>query len=196
MLAVVAPGSDVLGAVSPDEGSFSVLLAVFEVSLIASSIVPELNSATLNCSQSKFALIDFVYICKIVLALTLELSIDEFAFIVAAVCPFEAATTVLLALVELTHIPSATAIVAPYFLTLSMLSIHQPLSRVANSLASIIENSMTCGFVFRPLPHINILVCLSHLAPSREETVSELPLVLGTVRIKLDSNPVLLLCLQ
>jgi len=128
VLPVVTPGSDVLRAVCPYKCSFTVFLAVLEVSLVASAVVPDLYSAALNRAHSELALIDLVYICKIVLSLSLELTVNEFTFVVAAISPFEATTSVLLPFVERPHIASATAVVTPHLFTLAMLSVHQPLS--------------------------------------------------------------------
>lgn len=48
MLAVISPATDVHGAVSPSESTFTVLLAILEVTFIASAVIPGFNSAAFD----------------------------------------------------------------------------------------------------------------------------------------------------
>jgi hypothetical protein len=115
VLAVISPAADVHGSVSPCESSFSILLAILKITFVAAAIVPCLNSTTLNRTEPEFSLIELIYICEIVLAVTLELTIHKFSFVVASICPFEASLTLFFAFVELTDVASATAIVPCFF---------------------------------------------------------------------------------
>jgi hypothetical protein len=122
MLAIIPPASNVHGAVGQGESSLTIFLAVLEVSFIPSSVIPSLNPATFDSTEAELTLVQLIYICKIVLAVPLELTVHEFSLVIAAVCPLEATLTLLLAFVELTDISSATTVV-PSFFSDTMLSI-------------------------------------------------------------------------
>lgn len=122
MLAIIPPAANIHGTVSPCESALTVFLSVLEVAFITSSVIPSLNSASLDRTESELTLVQLIYISKIVLAMALELTVHEFSFVIAAICPFEATLTLLLAFVELTDITSATTVV-PSLFTDTMLSI-------------------------------------------------------------------------
>lgn len=196
MLSVVSPGSYVLGAIAPDEGAFSILLAILEVSFIASSIIPKFDSSTLNRTQAEFSFIDFVYICKIVLALSLELAINEFSFIVATIGPFELASSLLLTFVEHAHISSPSAIITPDFFSEAMLGIVDPLSVIPDTLSSIKEDPLPHCLIRLPLTNVHILVGLGHLASALKETILELALISCSILIQLYTQSILLVRLK
>jgi hypothetical protein len=122
MLAVIPPASNVHGAVGPGESSLTIFFAVLEVAFIPSSVIPSLNTAALDRTEAEFALVELIYICKIVLAMALKLTVHKFSLVIAAICPLEATLTLLLAFVELTDISCATTVV-PSFFSDTMLSI-------------------------------------------------------------------------
>ena len=192
MLLVVAPGADVLGAVSPNEGPFSILLSVLEVTLVTTSVVPGLNAPALDTAKTEFTLIYLVHICKIVLALALELSIDELALVVAAVSPFEASLALLFALKEVPLVARASTIFAPDLLAEAMLSVVQPLACISYSLNSVKEGALPCRLVCLPEAHVDIAVRLGHLAPALEHSVAEHSLISGAIWIQLLAHAIFL----
>ena len=192
MLAVISPATNVHGAVGPSESSLTVLLAILEVAFIASAVIPCLYSAAFDCTEAELAVIDFVNICKIVLAMSLELSIYEFPLIVAAIGPFKAALALFLALVELADIASATAII-PCLLSNSMLCIIQPFTSVADTLRCIEESTAACRLVIAPLTDINVTTCLDHLSAAMELSAAEHPFVFRTIGIEQYTKAILLL---
>ena len=182
MLAVIPPAANVHGSVSPRESALTIFLAVLEVAFITSSVIPSLNSATLNRTKAELALVQLIYICKIVLAMALELTIHEFSLIIAAISPLEATLSLLFAFVELTDIACATTIV-PSLFTDTMLSIIFPFTCVSDALACIEESTTTSGFVIGPLPNIDITTCLNHLSATMELAVAELGFIFCAIRI-------------
>lgn len=192
MLAVISPASNVHSAVGPSESSLTVLLAILEVAFIASAVIPGLYSAALDCTEAELAVIDFVNIRKIVLAMSLELTIYEFALIVAAIGPFKAALALFLALVELADIASASTII-PCLLSHSMLRIIQPFTSVAHTLRCVEESTSACRLVVAPLTDVNVTTCLNHLSTAMELPVAEHPFVFRAIRIEQDTKAVLLL---
>ena len=196
MLPVVSPRTDVLGAVGPDKRALAVLLAVLEVPLVTAAVVPHLDPAALDRPQPEFTLIHLVHICKVVLAFALELAVDEFAFVVAAVSPFEAPAAVLLAFVEVSDVARAAAVVAPDLLAMAVLGVVQPFSSIAHALCRVVKDSLARRLVSLPLAHVDVLVGLHHFAPAREEAVSELTFVLGSIRVELSAGAVLLVSFQ
>jgi hypothetical protein len=130
MLAVISPATNVHCADSPSESTLTVLLAILEVAFIASPVIPRLYSAALDTPEAELAFIDFVNICKVVLAMPLELTIYELTLIVAAIGPFKAALALFLAFIEKADIASAAAVI-PCLLSHSMLRIIQPFTSVA-----------------------------------------------------------------
>jgi hypothetical protein len=192
MLAVISPATNVHGTVSPSESSLTVLLAILEVTFIASPVIPGLYSSALDCSKAELALIDFVNICKVVLAMPLELTIYEFTLIVAAIGPFKAALALFLAFIELADIASAAAII-PCLLSHSMLRIIKPFTSVAHALRCVEESTTACRLVVAPLTDINIATCLDHLSAAMELPVAEHSFVFRAIGIQQDTKAVLLL---
>jgi hypothetical protein len=192
MLAVISPAANIHGSVSPSESTLTVLLAILEVTFIASPVIPGLYSAALDCPKPELALIDFVNICKVVLAMPLELTIYEFTLIVAAISPFKAALALFLAFIELADIASAATVV-PCLLSHSMLRIIQPFTSVAHALRCIEESTTACRLVVAPLTDVNIATCLDHLSPAMELPVAEHSFVFRAIGIQQDTKAVLLL---
>ena len=183
MLAVISPATNVHGAISPSESTFTVLLAILEVTFIASTVIPGFYSAAFDGTKAELAVIDFVNICKIVLAMSLELTVYEFAFIVAAIGPFKAALALFLALVELANITSAATVI-PCLLSYSMLRIIQPFTSVAHTLRCVEESTTACCLVVAPLTDVNVATCLNHLSAAMELPIAEHPLVFRAIGIE------------
>jgi hypothetical protein len=101
MLLVIAPRAYVLRAIGPHEGALAILLSILKVSLVLATVIPELDAAALNRALLELTLIDLVHICEIVLAMSLELAVDEISFVVGAISPLKAALALLLTLEEL-----------------------------------------------------------------------------------------------
>lgn len=192
MLLIVTPRSDVFRAICPDEGSFAIFFAAFEVTFIATAIIPCLDTATLNAAQSEFTFINLIYICKVVFSMTLELSVDEFSLIVAAISPFEASSALLLALIKHSRVFSATAIFAPDFLAEPMLRVFFPLACVSHSLRCIKEGALSSSLVGRPISNVNITISLCHLSFALEQTVLKVALISSTIWVQLDSHAIFL----
>jgi hypothetical protein len=192
MLTVISPATNVHGAVCPSESTFTVLFTILEVTFIASAVIPGFYSAAFDGTKAELAIIDFVNICKIVLAMSLELTVNEFALIVAAIGPFKAALALFLALVELANIAS-TATVIPCLLSYSMLRIIEPFTSVAHALRCVEESTTASRLIVAPLTDVNVTTCLNHLSTAMELPIAEHPFVFRSIRIEQDTKAVLLL---
>ena len=192
VLPVISPASYIHGPVGPGESALSIFLAVLEITLIPSAVIPCFYTSTLDCPEAEFTIIELIYISKIVLAMTLELTVHEFTFIVAAVSPFEATLSLFLSFIELADI-ACTSPVIPGLLPDTMLGIIQPLTSVANPLRCIEEGASTSRFVVSPLSNVNVSACLDHFPPAVELAVAEHPFVFSAIRIEQDTEAISLL---
>jgi hypothetical protein len=133
VLAIVSPTANVHGPIRPCEGALAVFFAVLEFTFISSPVIPGLNSATFNGTETELSFIELIDISKIILAMPLELTIHKFSLVVAAISPLKASLSLFLALVELAYVAGAATII-PGLFTDSMLRIIQPFTCVAHSL--------------------------------------------------------------
>jgi hypothetical protein len=101
MLLAIFPATDVLVSIRPYENTFTVLLAIFEVTFVLSAIVPGLDSSTFHVTHSKLSFVPFIKISKEVSAKSLELTIKEVTLIEGSILPLESTFAILLAFVEL-----------------------------------------------------------------------------------------------
>jgi hypothetical protein len=106
MLFAIPPAPYVFLTIRPVERAFPVLPATLKVSFILPPIWPGFNTFAFNFSKSEFPDVALIKICEVILSKALKKTIDEVPLVVRAVLPFEAALTLLLALVELACILS------------------------------------------------------------------------------------------
>ena len=125
--------------------------------------------------------------------MSLELSINERALIVRAICPLELSIALLFPLEELSRVLSAAAIFAPDLLSIAVLGIVEPLTGISNTLSCIKEAASASCLVIGPLSNVYITICLSHLAFALEESIPELSLILRPIWVELNAESIFLI---
>jgi hypothetical protein len=187
MLLTVSPTAYVFVPVGPFEGALAVLLAILEISFVATAVCPGLNTSALHVWQSKLTLIGLVNVSKIVDSEALELPIDELTLIVASILPVEPALAILLALIELSLVSGGSII--PLLFAIAVLSVFNPLPGV-HGIVGINKNAVPVCFVIAPLAFVHVPVGMSHPpAPVRLVSPPD-PLIFRAVRPDLDADAI------
>ncbi len=163
MLFSETPTANICLSARPIEGAFAIFLAVFKVTFVSSPIHPCFDAFAFHFAEAELTLILLIEICKVVLAKTLKLSIDEIALVIGAIFPLKRSISLFLAFKELANICGAWfSRFAPGFDALSMLQVIHPVSLVLGLTIDIDEYSEAVGSVVKPLPLINVSVGMSH----------------------------------
>lgn len=100
MLQIIFPIADVPVAVGEVFGAFSVHFSIFEVTFVPGLIWPDEGSFALHIVVLEFSFVEFARVCKVVLSISVELTVDEVSIVVASF-EFEAAMARLLSVDEL-----------------------------------------------------------------------------------------------
>ena len=192
VLSSILPRANVFVAIWPLKSAFSVFLPIFKVSFVPSAVIPLLHSLTFHVAHSKFPHVELLEVSKEVLAVSLELAVNEVALVVAAVFPLELPFPILLSLEELSRVGGCS--IVPRLAPLPVLHVIQPLSLVHRALR-IDEHPVPICLVVFPLSFVDISIRMSHSSPTIGFVFAPAALVLGAVWPELDSNAVPLLVL-
>ena len=159
-------------------GAFAVHFPLLEFTLVARLIRPYHRAFSLHIIIFEFALIHFPRVSEVVLAVTMKLSVDEIALIVAAF-ELKASMTALLAIHELSNI--FDLIVTPALSAVPMLLVVNPFALVHASIG-VHEYAVTVCFSILPHTLINVIVRMSHSSFALKQLILCHSLVLRAIR--------------
>lgn len=174
---VILPDTFVLGAVGPDSYALTLHFAVYKLALVHGVVGPRHHSISGDRVIFHISFIDFSGVCKIILTLAVEESIQKVALI-AVVVKFEFAFSSFLALDELTLI--SCAIKVPSFDTMSVIFVVLDLSLVDSTLR-INEDTETICSTVNPLSLDDISVRMGQPPLAIKLHILELALVYGSI---------------
>jgi len=156
----------------------TLLFAIFKFTVVFLSVLKRKHALSFKLVFVEFAFVLLLALSEVVHTATLELAVDELAFVVRSVLPVVSSLAVLLSgnvfAIEL------DLALLPGLVTNAVLQVIEPVTLVGGSLG-VDEHTFAVGHVKAPLSLVNISVGLGHLALATHAVVLELALVLRAI---------------
>lgn len=157
MLNVVSPVSRVLVAIRELHVAVSVFLTILESTSVLSTILVNKVTLTLEDTVDKLALVHAFGLSEVVLALTMEFTLNELSFVPATVFPFVAALSFFLTEHVIT---SVLASITNNLSTLTVLLVIEPSTLISRNLS--LEYTVSIGRVLLPLTLVHVTSSVGH----------------------------------
>ena len=164
---ILFPFTFVDAAVSVFFDAKTVSLAVDEVAGVSRLIGPGHGSLALNIVLNKLALILFARLSKIVLTLSVELTVNEITLVNIAI-EFKFTFTSLLAIHEVAGI--LDLIVLPLFGTFAVIHVVEPLAVIHRSVL-VDEHTLSARLAFLPLTVVDVTIFVCNTSFSMEQAL-------------------------
>ena len=151
--------------------------ALFELPLVLALVRPDHDALSFHLVVLELPGVDLAGVSEVVLAVALELSIHEVAFVLTTL-ELELSLSCLLALLEVTLVLDGTEV--PLLSALAVLEVLVPVAVVEAALV-VAEYALSVGLALLPVSPVNIAIGMGHHSPSIKLSILSLTLVPGSV---------------
>ena len=173
MLQIVLPLTDVHVAAGEHLRPFAFHLAIPELALVARLIRPDHHAFAFHIIVVEFPFIQLAGVCEVILAITMELTVEEISFIKSTL-KFKSTLARLLSMEECADETDLAKV--PRLGALAMLLVVLPLA-IVHAPASVNEDTVSIGLTVLPLSLEDVSVSMRHATFSIESTVPRLAIV-------------------